>query len=286
MVSYLMHPVVSSTLIIAEYLIKQYLQTSEPIYLQMWEEALTGIQKHLIIPTKHAKLSIVAELPSGIGGSLSPKMDHLVCFLPGTIALGATNGLTEAEARRLPSWNTEKSQQMELARALTKTCWGMYKVTDTGIAPEIVWFRASDESLRSRKGMPRAPLARSSDSEEVWKKDFNIKPVDAHNLQRPETVESLFMMWRITKDPIYREWGWEIFQAFLEYSTVPLGEGFTSLNNVNAIPPPRRDNMESFWLVRDTLALLVLVLTYSARPKRSSIYTCSSRRTMFFPSLM
>ncbi|KAI4941979.1 hypothetical protein J4E91_010366 [Alternaria rosae] len=130
-----------------EYLIKQCLQTSEPIYLQMWEEALTGIQKHVTIPTEHAKLSIVAELPSGIGGSLSPKMDHLVCFLPGIIALGATNGLNEAEARRLPSWNTEKSQQMKPARELTKTCWGIYKVTDTGIALEIVWFCASDESL-------------------------------------------------------------------------------------------------------------------------------------------
>jgi hypothetical protein len=38
----------------AEYLIKQYLQTSEPIYLEMWEEAVQGIQKHLIIPTQHA----------------------------------------------------------------------------------------------------------------------------------------------------------------------------------------------------------------------------------------
>jgi hypothetical protein len=125
-------------LTIAEYLIKQYLQTSEPIYLEMWEEAVQGIQKHLIIPTQHAKLRIVAELPNGVGGTLSPKMDHLVCFLPGSIALGATNGLPEAEARSLPSWNAEKDQQMELARELTKTCWGMYKVTKTGIAPEIV----------------------------------------------------------------------------------------------------------------------------------------------------
>ncbi|KAH6864713.1 mannosyl-oligosaccharide 1,2-alpha-mannosidase [Alternaria rosae] len=245
---------------LGKYLIKQYLQTSEPIYLQMWEEALIGIQKHLIIPTKHAKLIIVAELPSEIGGSLSPKMDPLVCFPPGTIALGATNGLTEAEARRLPSWNNDTSQQMKLARKLTKTCWGMYKVTDTGIAPEFVWFQASDDSLQSRKSMPRAPLARSSNSEEVWKKDFNIKPLDAHNLQRPETVESLFMMWRITKDPIYPEWGWEIFQAFLDYSTVPLREDFISLNDVNAIPPPRRDNMESFWLA-ETLKYLYLLFS-------------------------
>jgi hypothetical protein len=237
-----------------EYLIKQYLQTSEPIYLKMWEESLAGIWKHLIIPTKHAKLSIVAELPNGIGGPLSPKMDHLVCFLPGSIALGATDGLTEAEARRLPNWTAEKSQQMGLARELTKTCWGMYKVTETGIAPEIVWFRADDTSLQSRKNMHPAPLARSSNSDAVWKKDYSIKPPDAHNLQRPETVESLFLMWRITKDPIYREWGWQIFQAWLEWSTVPFGEGFTSLNNVNGIPPPRRDNMESFWLVSEAVA--------------------------------
>jgi hypothetical protein len=85
----------------------------------MWEEALAGIRKHLIVPTKHAKLSIVAELPNGIGGSLSPKMDRLVCFLPGCIALGATNGLTEAEARRLPTWTAgacTKSLQLVLRR--------------------------------------------------------------------------------------------------------------------------------------------------------------------------
>ncbi|KAJ4315530.1 mannosyl-oligosaccharide alpha-1,2-mannosidase [Neodidymelliopsis sp. IMI 364377] len=241
-----------------EYLIKQYLQTSEPIYLEMWEEAMKGIQKHLIIPTKHAKLSIVAELPSGVGGKLSPKMDHLVCFLPGAIALGATNGLTEVEARRLPSWNTEKTQQMKLARELTKTCWGMYKVTQTGIAPEIVWFSADESVLHSTHDRPSS--ARSSDSETSWKKDYNIKPLDAHNLQRPETVESLFLMWRITKDPIYREWGWKIFQAFMEYSTVEFGEGFSSLDDVNKIPPPRRDDMESFWLA-ETLKYLYLLFS-------------------------
>ncbi|KAL1606510.1 mannosyl-oligosaccharide alpha-1,2-mannosidase [Paraconiothyrium brasiliense] len=246
------HPVhISWKLMVAEYLIKQYLQTSEPIYLEMWEEAMKGIQKHLIIATKHAKLSIVAELPNGIGGNLSPKMDHLVCFLPGSVAVGATNGLTEAEARRLPSWNADKAQQMKLARELIKTCWGMYKVTETGIAPEIVWFSADETILRSTSGRPSF-LGRSSGSEASWKKDYNIKPLDAHNLQRPETLESLFVMWRITKDPIYREWGWTIFQAFLKYSTVEFGEGFTSLNDVNKIPPPRRDDMESFWLVSKT----------------------------------
>lgn len=29
-------------------------------------------------------------------------------------------------------------------------------------------------------------------------------------LLRPETMESLFLMWRFTKDPKYREWGWKV----------------------------------------------------------------------------
>lgn len=35
----------------------------------------------------------IAEL---INGRVSPKMDHLVCFLPGLLALGAVNGFPQA----------------------------------------------------------------------------------------------------------------------------------------------------------------------------------------------
>ncbi|KAL0259680.1 mannosyl-oligosaccharide alpha-1,2-mannosidase [Diplodia seriata] len=243
-----------------EYLIKQYLQTSaqEPIYATLWREALSGIQQHLIIPTKNAKLNLVAELPRGVGGPLSPKMDHLVCFLPGTIALGATGGIPEADARKLPDWTPEKDAQMTLARELTKTCWGMYEVTKTGLAPEIVWFEAGAAVLQPGD-VP--PLAKSSDDEALWQRDYTIKPLDAHNLQRPETVESLFMMWRITRDPVYREWGWRIFKAFEEHTAVEGGAGgYSSVNDVNAVPPPMRDNMESFWLA-ETLKYLYLLFS-------------------------
>lgn len=215
----------------------------------MWEEALAGIEKHLIIPTKSSGLKIVAELPQGIGGNLSPKMDHLVCFLPGSIALGATGGYTVAQARKRPGWTTDKERQINLAKDLMKTCWGMYAVTATGLAPEIAWFNAAEEALKPRPG--DRPGRATKDSLAAWKEDFIVKPLDAHNLQRPETVESLFMLWRITEDPLYREWGWKIFRAFEEYTNLGGGKGYTSLNDVNAIPPPKRDNMESFWLVSD-----------------------------------
>lgn len=214
----------------------------------MWSKALDAIQEYMVTVTEHSKLKFIAELPQGEGGPLSPKMDHLVCFLPGSIALGATRGLTLSEARRTADWTLMNEQQIALARELTKTCWGMYKVTATGLAPEIVWFNAKKEALLPRPGGRK--VAHPDNCEAKWKEDYIVKPLDAHNLQRPETVESLFMMWRITNDPIYREWGWKIFEAFEKYASLDDGEGYSSLDNVNQIPPPRRDNMESFWLVR------------------------------------
>lgn len=241
-----------------EYLAKQYLQTGETIYRDMWEDVLDGIQKHLVTTTRNAALKYIAELPAGVGGALSPKMDHLVCFLPGTIAMGATEGRTLAEARRDPEWKPYHEDDVQLAIELMKTCWGMYAVTGTGLAPEIAWFNATEYDLQPNPGdrKQRSPSSTLS----KWHKDFIIKPLDAHNLQRPETVESLFMMYRVTGDSMYREWGWKIFQAFREHTMAPDGEGFTSLNDVRTVPPSTRDNMESFWL-SETLKYLYLLFS-------------------------
>ncbi|KAL4968491.1 glycoside hydrolase family 47 protein [Aspergillus stella-maris] len=192
-----------------EYLSKQYLQISgqEPIYRELWDEAPAGIQKHLATSTKHSRLQFIAELPQGIGGPPSPKMDHLVCFSPGSIALANA-----------------------LARELTKTCLAMYAVTDTGLPPEIVWFEADEEDLRP-----------SSESRPSSQKPHNItiKPLDAHNLQRLETVESLFL---------------------IKHTLVSDGRGYTSLQDVTKIPLPKRNNMESFWLA-ETLKYLHLLFS-------------------------
>ena len=40
----------------------------------------------------------------------------------------------------------------------------------------------------------------------------------AGNKLRPEAVEALWHMWLLTGDRQYREWGWQIFQAFQEHS--------------------------------------------------------------------
>lgn len=52
--------------------------------------------------------------------------DHLVCFLPGTLALGAHYGLP--------------ADHMDLARALMETCYQMNRQMATGLSPEIAHF--------------------------------------------------------------------------------------------------------------------------------------------------
>ncbi|KAF2090783.1 glycoside hydrolase family 47 protein [Saccharata proteae CBS 121410] len=246
----------------AEYLIKQYLQTSkqEPVYLDMWEESLRGIRKHLITYSAPSNLTILAERPNGLNGEITPKMDHLVCFMPGTIALAATGGLPLEEARKSTSWGQKEEDDMDLARELMKTCWGMYKVTATGLAPEITYFQTSKPPvmMESGKANPKSPPQLSYEEDADWRQDYIIKPADTHNLQRPETVESLFYMWRITGEEKYREWGWEMFQSFVKHTLVEDGSGFTSINDVNRVPAPVRDNMESFWLA-ETLKYFYLL---------------------------
>jgi hypothetical protein len=43
--------------------------------------------------------------------------------------------------------------------------------------------------------------------------DMSVKINDAHNLLRPEFVESLWYMYQITGNKTYQEWGWQIFQV-------------------------------------------------------------------------
>ncbi len=45
-----------------------------------------------------------------------------------------------------------------------------------------------------------------------------LQPLDRHNLLRPETVESLFYLYRFTKNEKYRDWGWNIFQVCYTYT--------------------------------------------------------------------
>ena len=104
-------------------------------------------------------------------------------------------------------------------KALTYTCYQMYARMPTGISAEFVQFH---------KG-----------------KDFDIGRGSPHYLLRPETVESFFVLYHLTGDPIYREWGWEVFQAIERYCKTEAGYGELKDVRLTGIGP--RDKMESFF---------------------------------------
>lgn len=49
--------------------------------------------------------------------------------------------------------------------------------------------------------------------------DMYVKTNDAHNLLRPEFIESLFYMWYFTGNKTYQDWGWQIFQVSVLYNS-------------------------------------------------------------------
>ncbi|XP_051125097.1 mannosyl-oligosaccharide 1,2-alpha-mannosidase MNS3 isoform X2 [Andrographis paniculata] len=232
-----------------EYLIKVWLQNKNLTYLQdMYKESIKGVKELLVRKSVPNGLVFVGELPSGRHGAFSPKMDHLVCFLPGTLALGATKGITKEKAMKENLLTFEDLENLKLAEDLAKTCYEIYAVTSTGLAPEIVYFNEEGHNGGSYGG---------GNKKSKYVDDILIKLADHHNLLRPEAVESMFILFRITEDPKYREWGWDIFQAFEKHSKVESG-GYTSLDDVTVIPPPARDKMETFFL-GETLKYLYLL---------------------------
>ena len=91
---------------------------------------------------------------------------------------------------------------------------------------------------------------------------------------RPETVESVFVLYRVTGDEKYREIGWKIFEALNKQCRTP--SAYSGLKNVNhkaeQVKPTARlqhlppdptnwnDSMESFFLA-ETLKYLYLLFS-------------------------
>ncbi|KAH9122579.1 hypothetical protein LEN26_006948 [Aphanomyces euteiches] len=227
-----------------EYLLKQWLLSgkTETKYRDMYLVAVEGIMTKLVGRTKKSNWLFLGEYdPSS--NHLWPKMDHLVCFIPGMLALGYANGMPESH--------------FELAQELVHTCFQMYNQMGSKLSPEIAYFNVDDEN---------AP-------------DIQVHAADAFNILRPETVESLMIMYRVTGNETYREWGRLIFDAFERNARVAKG-GYASVGNVDAARATQffRPTMDSFFLAEtlkyffllysdeDTIPLYKYVFNTEAHP--------------------
>ncbi|OAX39217.1 glycoside hydrolase [Rhizopogon vinicolor AM-OR11-026] len=248
-----------------EYLLKQYLQTNqtELVYRDMYDTAMTGIHDVLVKRGLSTKLLYIAELnpersgQGSIGWRLVPKQDHLVCFLGGSLMLGATTSGALVDHVSIPPRLDELTGQGErdwlTGVELINTCMATHD-TQTGLAPEIAHFRIESDGIDNS----------------VAPADWYIKgarlgapaPFDARYILRPETIESLFLAFRLTGDPKYRDYGWAIFQAIEKHCRIPTG-GYASVINVDQVPVEYDDKMETF-LLSETLKYLYLLFADSS----------------------
>ncbi|KAJ1923269.1 mannosyl-oligosaccharide alpha-1,2-mannosidase [Tieghemiomyces parasiticus] len=293
-----------------EYLLKQWIQTrghpDQQALRDMYDASVEGIKRHMIRTSLTAGVTLVGELWLPFLGRVPwkqyvndynrgvknrpefiPKAEHLACFLPGLLALGATRGYSLAairagHSRRTKPHLTPRDQEdLDLAEKLAYGCWKMYNSTATGLAPEYIRFdydrfgqspyythttgqdrhsTTANDASRPRTGWS-APAAGFGPQPKAWaiEADYIVPPDHAYNLLRPETVETLFILWRITKKPQYRDWGWQIFRQFQTYSFFK-GGGYTSLKDVTVVPPEREDKMETFFLA-ETLKYFYLLFS-------------------------
>lgn len=249
-----------------EYLLKQYLQTGikwlESDYLDSMDEVHTKLLKHtdgVENYTYVAEMQVFKTFNDTEDIKYFNKMDHLVCFLPGTLILGYYHFSPQANEYRLKynletpfeKLNSRYDYHLDMAKALARTCYHMYSNMGTGLSPEIASF------VRSKTD---DPLIQNQP-------ELQVQSTAAHNILRPEFVESLFYLYHVTGLPVYRNQASQIFEAFQKYSRIP--SGYSAVSDVREKPPPNvdldeslhkyaPDRMESFWL-SETLKYLYLI---------------------------
>ena len=232
----------------------------------LYDKTVHGIKSHLVhltdAPMHDPPLAFISERQ---GQRISHKMDHLVCFAGGMLALGAESawgaapkpgwdraayeglhqqaaggesGASGAPPSREELLALQDEDDMRLAAELTRTCHEMYTFTASGLAPEIVKFTGGEGGLR-----------------------MIVDPGAKHCLLRPEAVESFYVMYRLTGDEKYRDWGWDVVQAIEKHARIESG-GYSSIRDVTHIPVQYRDHQESFFLA-ETLKYLYLLFSDS-----------------------
>lgn len=205
-----------------EYLLKCWLAQGRDLaspLLDLYNAAMDGLRQNMIHTSKKSALLYIA--------GPDRRMQHLACFVPGLLALGA-HVLPDAPARQV---------EFDLAEKLAATCFEMYRRFPTGLSPETVAFDKSSAS------------------------DFEAdKPHNMWNLLRPEAVESFFVLHQLTGDPKYRDWGHQVFVAFNKSSRSPFGFGaHPDVTRTDVMCCAGNDDKEPTFFAAETLKYLYLL---------------------------
>ncbi|KAI1329688.1 glycoside hydrolase family 47 protein [Xylariaceae sp. FL0255] len=230
---------------IYEYLGKTFalLGGLEPLYETMYRNAMDTINSSVLfrpqLPDQADILFPGSVYVSSSGVSLTAESQHLSCFIGGMFALGGKLfGIDE---------------HVTLAEKLAQGCVWAYNAFPAGIMPEIFDMLSCDS------------LDPCAWNEEVWgvegnsslPKGFTSIPNEEY-LLRPEAIESVFYMYRITGNAEWQDIAWSMFQAIQKSTETSLA--FSSIQSVLTNDTVKTNSMESFWLA-ETLKYLYLIFS-------------------------
>ncbi|EFY99512.1 glycoside hydrolase family 47 protein [Metarhizium robertsii ARSEF 23] len=160
------------------------------------------------------------------------QMQHLTCFVGGMYAL----------AGKLVGRN----DYVDLAARLTAGCvWG-YDSFPTNIMPE------GTELVKCENMDQPCPYEQdrfSAGSSKNLPGGF-LRINDGRYMLRPEGIESVFYMWRVTGDPVWRDAAWRMWEGIVKETETELA--FASIQDASMHGSAKLDSMETFWLAETT----------------------------------
>nr|POE85180.1 putative mannosyl-oligosaccharide alpha-1,2-mannosidase [Quercus suber] len=198
---------------------------------------------------------VEAEAPGEIQ-DVFPGGQHLVCFAGGMFALGG----------RL----LQNTSHITTGRKLTDGCIWAYEHSKIGIMPEIFSTVPCASQTRcewDQKKWHDAILARHGDDGKhgvEWViKDKRLLPGflsndDTRYHLRPEAIESVFILYRITGETKYLEKAWNMFQSIMKHTLTEIANA--AIEDVTDPAAPKKDTMESFWTA-ETLKYFYLIFS-------------------------
>ncbi|KAI5196367.1 seven-hairpin glycosidase [Aureobasidium subglaciale] len=245
-----------------EYLPKMYaLLGGSPMYAKMYEDAMdTAIKETVFRPMvpDNADILLSGSARSQRKGDsqLEPQGQHLVCFAGGMLALGGRLLMNETH--------------VELGRKLTDGCIWTYEATPLGIMPEVFdmipcqlgsscqW----DEAKWHSSVLEKAGEDSGADASAIIQRE-RLPPgfasiSDRRYILRPEAIESVFLLYRITGDPLLQEKAWNMFTNISKYTETEFANA--ALRDVTDPSAPKDDSMESFWTA-ETLKYFYLIFS-------------------------
>jgi mannosyl-oligosaccharide alpha-1,2-mannosidase len=240
-----------------EYLLKQWVQSDDPKARQQYIKSATGIINKLIYQTPTRGLLYAIDI---IHGSPYHRFEHLTCYLPGVLALGAsTLPDTELSPR-------DKEIHRWAAHGLAYTCAISFLDQKSGLGAEEMrmsgdgrrWMEVVDEwELQGGRQSGELPpgMGEPEPERDPKKRDYSTSYPNVW-LLRPEGIESIFILWRTTGDIKWRERGYAIFQAIEKHARTEYG--YASIQDIDQETVTQRDDMPS-WFLAETLKYLYLL---------------------------